>query len=132
MYPTRKRLKKRTLPKGTGGRTRTRHQVTLSPEDVRKLNARVDAAKALGFESNFSREIGRAVDEAEGNLRTAKHALGNVLSPLRLEVYYLKSQVLSGRRITAEDLKPIEDAVERMVARLEPPGPTPENPTGAN
>jgi hypothetical protein len=114
------KLRKRSLPVGSTGRRRTRHQVTLSPDCVKKINARMAAAKDAGYRTTFSGEIERAVDEAEGNLRSARHEFGNALNPLRLQLGFMKSELLSGRRITPEDLKPIEEMVAKMAGRLEP------------
>ena len=101
-------------------RRRTRHNVTLEPATVSTLLARAAAAKDLGYESNLSREIDRAVDEAEGNLRTARHEFGNALNPLRLQLGFIKSELLSRRKITPDDLKPIEELVAKMAGRLAP------------
>jgi hypothetical protein len=37
-----------------------------------------------------------------------------------MQLFYVKSQLLSGNRLTADDLKPMEDAVAKIAARLEP------------
>ena len=105
-------------------RVRRRHEVTLDPEQARKVHRRVLAAKARGEKcANFSREIDRCIDEAEGNLRSARHQLRNDLHPLTMQVSFLRGELLAGRRITARDLDAIEDAVAKMVSRLEPPAP---------
>ena len=130
VFPRTRKLRKRSLPVGPTGRRRSRHNVTLSPDHVKKLHARMAAATAAGYRTSFSCEIERAVDEAAGNLRTVRHQLGNDVVPMRMTLYFLKSELLSGRRISADDLKPIEDAVAKMISRLEPPAPTPENPSG--
>ena len=116
-----RKLTKRKLPVAATGRRRTRHQITLSPDYVKRFAARSAAAKALGYRTNLSAEIERALDEAEGNLRSARHEFAKLLNPLRMHLFFVKSQVLSGKRLTAEDLKPMEDAVTKMAARLDPP-----------
>jgi len=103
------------------GRRRTRHQVTLSPEHVKKINARMAAAKDAGYRTSFSGEIDRCIDEAEGNLRTARHALRGSLSTLTAMLALMRRELDACRRITTEDLKSIEDTVATMTRRLDPP-----------
>jgi hypothetical protein len=87
-------------------------------------------ARAAGYPTSFSAEISRAIAEADHNLRSVRHAIGNDLHPVTVALELIRRELRHGRRITAEDLEPIEQAVARVVSRLEPPASAPARTPG--
>lgn len=90
--------------------------VSLGHAHAAKLRARVAAAKAAGRTSNFSEEICRAVDEADGNHSAVRHAIRNHVNAIGLHVQLLRRGFHAGR--DTESLNAIADAVAKINAAV--------------
>lgn len=108
---------KRALPIGL--RCRKRH-VSIAPATDAIIRRRITQANAAGYPTDFSKEIARAVEEAEGNNRRIRSAVSCELTAMLAGVEMLRPHVIS-KPAAGESFALIKAAADRLRAVVMPP-----------